>query len=143
MARISALLLWVTIPSLIGCSTGTSGRINYNLIGVWIGGLGKNCAGNCVGQPEITFTLFQEPFGISGFYRCWVGSSVCPDPDEGGKVRVLEAAPRALWMRVTARGGSRCLFEGLPGGDQIEGGRICFGSRGAIRRGRWWMQRAY
>jgi hypothetical protein len=142
--KISALLLCATIAiSLVGCSGAPSGRAAYRLAGVWVGKLRASCAGNCFREPEISFTLFQQPSGIYGFYRCWSGSSTCPEPDEGGKVRVLESEPTALWMRVVTRDGSRCLFEGLPEGDKIEGGRICFTSRGAIRHGWWRIQRAY
>ena len=144
MAKISASLLCATIAAaLIGCSTGISGRLEYNLVGVWVGRLGGNCDGNCFQQPEISFTLFQQATGVVGFYRCWLGSDECPDPDEGGKVRVLESASPMLSMRVIMKDGSSCLFQGFPDGDEIQGGRTCSTSRGSIRKNWWKLQRAY
>jgi hypothetical protein len=65
-------------------------------------------------------------------------------PDLAGPERPKwRRLPTALWMRVVTRDGSRCLFEGLPEGDEIQGGRICFTSHGAIRHGWWRIQRAY
>jgi hypothetical protein len=144
MARIPALFLCaLAAGSLISCSTASSGRLTYNLAGVWIGSLGANCVDNCFPRPEISFTLFQQPSGISGFYRCWLGSKECPDPDEGGRVSVLDLQSAALFMRVTMKDGSRCLFQGLPDGDEIKGGRICYSSYGSIRNGWWRVHRAY
>ena len=144
MARICALFFCALgAATLIGCSGVTSGRASYNLVGVWFGTLGASCVGSCLRQPEISFTLFQQHSGISGFYRCWLGSRECRDPDEGGSVTIPDPQSAPLLIHVTTKEGSRCLFEGLPYGDEIKGGRICFSSSGSIRHDWWHMQRAY
>jgi len=145
MARICALVFCALgAATLIGCAGATSGRASYDLVGVWFGTLGISCAGGgCLRQPEISFTLFRQPSGISGFYRCWLGSSECRDPDEGGSVTIPDPQSAPLLIRLTTREGSRCLFEGLPYGDEIEGGRICFTSGGTIKNDPWRIRRAY
>jgi len=52
-----------------------------------------------------------------------------------------QSAP--LLIRLTTREGSRCLFEGLSYGDEIEGGLICFTSGGTIKNDPWRIRRAY
>lgn len=129
------------MAALIGCSSATTGRVRYNLVGVWFGTLG--CAGNCSHQPQISFTLFNQESRLSGFYRCWTGSIDCPEPDEGGRVIISDPNAVPLLMRVIMKDGSRCLFQGLLNGDRMEGGRICYTARGSIRNGRWRVLRAY
>jgi hypothetical protein len=144
MARICALFFCALgATALIGCFGVAPGKASYNLVGVWFGTLGVSCVGSCLREPEISFTLFQQQAGISGFYRCWWGSNECRDPDEGGSVTIPDPQSAPLLIRVTSKEGSRCLFQGLPYGDEIEGGRICFSSRGSISNGRWRVQRAY
>jgi hypothetical protein len=144
MARICASFFCALgAATLIGCSGVTSGRASYNLVGVWFATLGVSCVGGCLRQPEISFTLFQQQSGISGFYRCWLGSSECRDPDGGGSVTIADLRSAPLLIRVTTKEGSRCLFQGLPYGDEMEGGRTCFTSSGSIRHDWWHMQRAY
>jgi hypothetical protein len=144
MARIGALFLCgLSAVALIGCSGVTPGRASYNLVGVWFGTLGLSCVDGCLGHPEISFTLFQQQSGISVFYRCWSGSSECGDPDKGGRVTIPDPQSAPLLIRVTTKEGSRCLFQGLLDGDEMEGGRICFTSGGSIRHGWWHIRRAY
>jgi hypothetical protein len=113
-------------------------------VGVWFGTLGVSCVVGCSGQPEISFTLFQQQSGISGFYKCWLGSSECRDPDGGGSVTIPNLQSAQLLIRVTTKEGSRCLFQGRPyGTNEMEGSRICFTSSGSIRHDWWHIQRAY
>src|SRR6266404_1478790 len=142
MARICALFFCALgAATLIGCSGVTSGRASYNLVGVWFGTLGASCVGSCVRQREISFTLFQQQSGISGFYRCRLGSSGCRDPDEGGSVTVPDPQSGPLLIRVIMKEGARCLFHGLLYGDEMEGGRICFSPNGSISHDWWRIQR--
>src|SRR5216683_3895886 len=106
MARICASFFCALgAATLIGCSGVTSGRASYNLVGVWFATLGVSCVGGCLRQPEISFTLFQQQSGISGFYRCWLGSSECRDPDGGGSVTIADLRSAPLLIRVTTKEG--------------------------------------
>ena len=129
--------------ALAGCSIGAGRATRYNLAGVWLGTLGVSCNGTCFDTPEISFTLFQQPSGISGFYKCWIGSNDCPEPDRGGKVIILNSAAAVLLMQVIMHDGSRCLFQGSPRGDEIAGGRVCYTAEGSTRNDWWHIQRAY
>ena len=144
MARVcSSFFCALVVAALTGCSDIASGSARYNLVGVWFGTLVASCVGSCFKPPEISFTLFQQPAGISGFYRCWLGSSECRDPDEGGRVIIPDPESAPLLMRVTTKEGSGCLFQGFLHGDEMEGGRICFTSGGSTRHGWWHVRRAY
>jgi hypothetical protein len=57
----AVLLCTALILPLLGCSDVASRRTSYNLTGVWFGALYLGCAGHCFSQPEISFTLFEQP----------------------------------------------------------------------------------
>ena len=139
----AVLLCTALILPLLGCSDVASRRTSYNLTGVWFGALYLGCAGHCFSQPEISFTLFEQPAGIWGFYRCWSGRDDCPDPDFGGKVTIPDPQSKQLLIRVLMYDGSRCMFQGALEGDEIAGARTCYTSRGSIRNDWWHIRRAY
>lgn len=128
--------------ALAGCSFAGQG-IRSDLAGVWFGTLGVSCNESCFNTPEISFTLFQQPSGISGFYKCWIGRDECPEPDGGGKVIILSSGAAMLAMQVIMHDGSRCLFQGSHRGDEIAGGRICYTPEGSASSDWWHIQRAY
>ena len=140
--RRAVLLCTAVITSLLGCSNVTSQGTGYNFTGVWFGAL-LGCAGHCFNQPEISFTLFQQPTAIRGFYRCWIGRDDCPYPDSGGKVTIPNPESAVVSIQVLMHDGSRCLFQGSAEGDEIAGDRVCYTSRGSIRTELWYMRRAY
>ena len=144
MPRPLFLLTYIIfVLAVTGCSFDAGTGMRYNLSGVWFGTLGVSCKGGCFNTPEISFTFFSQPSGISGFYKCWIGSEDCPEPDRGGKVTILNSATATLLMQIVMHDGSRCLFQGSPQGDEIAGGRICYTSEGSTRSDWWHVQRAY
>src|SRR5262249_25941770 len=104
--------------------------IAFDLSGVWIGKLTAACSNACFAHPDISFTLLGQGLRIDGFYKCWLGHDDCPTPDEGGTVIITQAKSWALSLRVMMRGGSSCVFQGFWHGDEMEGGRVCFGAQG-------------
>jgi hypothetical protein len=143
MSKACALFLCtITIFALLGCAAVASRKTTYDLTGVWFGTLRLSCAGHCL-SPEISFTLFELPSGVRGFYKCLVSSNDCPDPGYGGKVTIPDPQSSPLSIRVLMNDGSGCLFQGVPQGDEITGDRFCYSSHGSISAGSWYVRRAY
>jgi len=137
-----SILCLLTISTLSACASAASGRIHYNLLGVWIGGLEAGCLAGCL-HPEISFTLFPGKNGISGLYSCWQGEADCPNSARGGTVSIPDPYENPLSMHVLLKDGSRCLFQGIRNGDVITGGRVCYGAEGSSSNDLWYIRRAY
>lgn len=120
---------------------------NEDLTGVWSGSLNAACSprqtADCLSRENITFTLIPLEPSLSGFYRCWTRDRGCADPGESGRVASVTIQPQVLVMRVMMRDTSSCVFEGVPGHEQMRGEYICLEARGAIAKGRWHVERAY
>jgi hypothetical protein len=69
------LLCAALAVSVVGCSfaTGPRNLSGGDLTGVWIGKLTVDYVHGQAGlvRQDISFTLLQQQFAISGFYRCW------------------------------------------------------------------------
>lgn len=144
MFKICALLFLclLVVSALSACASAASVRIHYNLLGVWIGGLEVGYLAGSF-HPEISFTLFPDKNGISGLYSCWQGGADCPHSERGGTVSISDPYANPLSMHVLLKDGSRCVFQGIRKGDEITGGRVCYGFGGAVTNSLWYIRRAY
>jgi hypothetical protein len=148
MRRSCVLLLCAALAVLVaGCSfaTGSGNESRRDLTGVWIGNLTVDHVHGQVGfvRQDISFTLLQQQFAISGFYRCWSGDDPCADFNLGGRVARVRMGSQALAMRVRMGDGSSCFFQGVLRSDDMKGSCTCFTTRGAREKGWWHVQRAY
>ena len=141
------LLCTALAVSVAGCSfaTGSRNPSAGDLTGVWIGELTVDHVHGQAGlvRQDISFTLLQQQFAISGFYRCWSGGNRCADFNLGGRLVHVGMGSQALAMRVRMEDGSSCFFQGAPRSDDMKGSCTCFTARGARERGWWHVRRAY
>lgn len=141
MRRGWVLLLCTALAvSVAGCLVASRSRnvSGGDLTGVWIGNMTVDHVPGQAGfvRENISFTLLQQQSAISGFYRCWSGDKACADFNLGGRVVRVRMGSQALAMRVRMEDGSSCLFQGVPRGDDMKGGCICFAARGPRDFGR-------
>ena len=90
---------------------------------MWIGKLTVDHAHGQAGlvRQDTSFTLLQQQFAISGFYRCWSGDNRCADFNLGGRLVRVGMGSQALAMRVRMEDGSSCFFQGAPRSDDMKG----------------------
>jgi hypothetical protein len=98
---------------------------------------------DCFVRQDISFTLLQQQFAISGFYRCWSGDNPCSDFNLGGRLVRVRMGSQVLAMRVRMEDGSSCFFQGVPRSDDMKGSCACFTARGSREKGWWHVRRAY
>ena len=117
------LLCAALAVSVVGCSfaTGPRNLSGGDLTGVWIGKLTVDYVHGQAGlvRQDISFTLLQQQFAISGFYRCWSGDNPCADFNLGGRLVRVRMGSQALAMRVRMEDGSSCFFQGVPRSDDM------------------------
>lgn len=145
--------------ALCGCAASSpapSGELSaakpFDPTGSWDGTIKVGCLHfrplmvntRCSAVNNIAITMIDEPAGISGFYKCSVGTIGCLNQNESGKFADGTMTGTHLALRIAMEDGSSCLYDGNPvGANQIEGYYACYQGGGLEERGSFQIRRRY
>lgn len=124
----------------------------FDPTGSWEGTLKAGCLHfrpmmvntRCSAVNNIALTMVDEPSGISGFYKCSIGTTECRNLNESGKFADGSMTGTHLALRIAMEDGSSCLFDGnTAGANRIEGYYACYQGGGLEERGSFQIQRNY
>jgi hypothetical protein len=156
--RFSAGILIAILLSLTACSASNTmdkppiGKPSTDLSGVWQGEIRVlPCSpgvpaeiGRCDAVNRITLSLHQNDSGVTGDYRCAIGTTVCRDANTTVQGRLIDGSVngRNVTLRVMLPGDvSSCLYNGLDSATQIGGSYRCYQGGGLVEIGQWQVRR--
>jgi hypothetical protein len=153
LSLIAALLLPCGLL-LTGCAdlksdSASATTAEINLQGVWDGLSVNDCSpvqvdpSRCRAVERISFTMLRHDDRSWGFYSCAPGTTPCYNMVSRGEIKYLKLNGRMLWFRVMRDDHSSCLFNTVPGPDQMRGKFWCFDGDALIERGFWQAARIY
>jgi hypothetical protein len=120
-----------------------------NLQGVWSGITVNDCSpvqvepSRCRATERISFTILRHYKTSWGFYHCAPGTTPCYNQADHGNIKYLDLTGRLLRFRVMRDDHSSCLFDTVPGANQMHGPFWCFQGDELIERGFWQVDRVY
>jgi hypothetical protein len=123
----------------------------YDLSGVWAGISITSCTPfrmtgplRCGSKADIKLTLIQKPAAtITGVYASVRPTAGKAFEQTGRIVDVRVNGATSLWLRVSMRDHSSCLFNSNFSGEEMEGSYLCFNNATSAERGRWTAWRSY
>jgi hypothetical protein len=143
---------------LCGCAASSppAGAVSatkpFDPTGSWEGTLKAGCLHfrpmmvntRCSAVNNIALTMVDEPSGISGFYKCSIGTMECRNQNDSGKFADGSMTGTHLALRIAMEDGSSCLFDGNTiGANRIEGYYACYQGGGLEERGSFQIRRNY
>jgi hypothetical protein len=123
----------------------------YTLSGVWAGILITSCTPlrmtgpwRCGSMADIKLTfIHKRAVIIRGVYASVRRNAGNAFEQTGRIVEVPVTCATRLWLRVTMRDHSSCLFNSNLPGVEMEGSYLCFHNATSAERGRWKVWRSY
>ena len=95
-------------------------------------------------KADIKLTLIRKPAApITGIFASVRLNAGRVFEQTGRIVEVPVKGATRLWLRVTMRDHSSCLFNGNLPGVEMEGSYLCFHNMTSAERGRWAVRRSY
>ena len=153
---LAAALFTIVLCGCAASSTPTNDQLaaakNFDPTGSWEGTLKAGCLHfrpmmvntRCSVVNHIAITMIDEPSGISGFYKCSIGTMECLNQNDNGKFADGSISGRHLALRIAMEDGSSCLFDGdTAGANLIEGYYACYQGGGLEERGSFEIRRNY
>jgi hypothetical protein len=120
-----------------------------NVTGTWQGSTITSCGvmlleqGRCGAVERITFTLFQDGADVNGTYRCAIGTMICRNLNDSGRVVSSSVSGSLARLRVMLPDGSSCMFDGHFQSATAGGNFFCYQGGGLLEQGRWKVARLY
>ena len=123
----------------------------YDLFGVWAGISITSCSPlrmtgpwRCGSKADIKLTLIRKPAApITGIFASVRLNAGRVFEQTGRIVEVPVKGATRLWLRVTMRDHSSCLFDSNLPGVEMGGSYLCFHNMTSAERGRWAVRRSY
>jgi hypothetical protein len=124
----------------------------YDLTGVWTGTsitgctpLRMNGRWRCGARADLMLTFIREDTAtaITGIYASDHGRDGDAFQETGRIVGVPVSGSTRLWLRVSMRNHSSCLFTSKLRLEAMEGSYICFRNGPSFERGQWAVRRSY
>jgi hypothetical protein len=141
----------VAAPTNPGLPVSSESSGKYGLAGVWTGTSISGCTPSrtsgpwrCGARADIMLTFVGEnTAAIIGIYASdrTRGGDVLQET--GRIVEVLESGSVRLWLRVTMRDHSSCLFTSNLPREEMAGSYLCFHEGTSFERGLWAVRRSY
>jgi len=144
-ALLSGLLMIQSCGSLIP----PPDKPSIDITGTWQGSTVTSCGvmllekGRCAATERITFTLFQNGADVNGIYRCAIGTMICRNMNNSGKVVSSSVTGSLARLRVMLPDGSSCMFDGHFRSLSAAGSFFCYQGGGLVEQGRWNLARLY
>jgi hypothetical protein len=141
----------VATPTNSGPLVSSESPGKYDLSGVWTGisitgctPLRMNGPWRCGARADLMLTFFREDTAaITGIYASDRAGAGDAFQETGRIVEAPQSGPTRLWLRVTMRDHSSCLFTSNLRREEMKGSYICFRNGTPFERGRWVVRRSY
>jgi hypothetical protein len=129
----------------------SSESLGYDLAGVWTGTSITGCKPSrmdgpwrCGARADIMLTFIREgTAAITGIYASDRARDGDAFQETGRIVEVPVSGSTRLWLRVSMRNHSSCLFTSNLRGEEMGGSYLCFREGISFERGQWMVRRSY
>jgi hypothetical protein len=155
--RLLLFVLFTPIACNLAAPTNLNPRVSskspaqYDLSGVWAGISMTSCTPlrmtgplRCGSKANIKLTFIQKRTAtITGVYASVRPNAGYAFEQTGRIVELRVKGATRLWLRVTMRDHSSCLFNSNFPGVEMEGSYLCFHNATSAERGHWKVWRSY
>jgi hypothetical protein len=150
MINAMATAVFSGVLAIAGCGLlGPPEKPAIDITGTWQGSTITSCGvmllekGRCAATERVTFTLFQNGADVNGIYRCAIGTMICRNMNNSGKVVSSSVTGSLARLRVMLPDGSSCMFDGHFRSLSAAGSFFCYQGGGLVEQGRWNLARLY